>query len=73
MGTLKITITTYNVGGRGTQATRRDPLFCALPTVQRVDADGSGHRQTVRAGQAEGPATPRNSDDHVPSNLDDQK
>jgi hypothetical protein len=61
--TLKVTITTSNTRG---QAARCDPLFCAPWIAQRVDADGPGHNWTIRAGQADGLAAPKSSDDHIP-------
>jgi hypothetical protein len=70
--TLKITITASNTGA-GTSRRPGVTPFCASWTVRRVDADGSRHRRTVRAGHAYGPAAPRSSDDNIPSNLDDQK
>ena len=71
--TLKVTITTSNAGGRRKQGTRCVHLFCASWTVRRTDADGLGHRRTVQIIPVDSPATPRNHDDHVPSNHDDQK
>ena len=71
--TLKVTITTSNVGGRRRQVTRRGSLFCASQTVWRIDVDGPGHHHIVQIIQADGPTTPRSRDDHVPSNHDDQK
>jgi hypothetical protein len=71
--TLKVTITTSNTGGRCKQGTRHIHLFCALQTVRRIDANGPGHRRKVQIIPVDGSATPRNDDDHVPSNHDDQK
>jgi hypothetical protein len=71
--TSKVTITTFNAGGRRKQETRRRHLFCTSRTVRRTDADGLGHRRTVQIIPVDSPATPRNHDDHVPSNHDDQK
>jgi hypothetical protein len=64
--TLKVTITTSNTRGHaqaGSQA--RAPIL-------RI-SDGPGHHRTVRIIPADGPATPWNHDDHVPSNHDDHK
>jgi hypothetical protein len=71
--TLKLTITTSNAEGRRKQGTRRVYLFCASRIVRRIDADGLGHRRTIHTIPVDGPAMPRNHDDHVPSNRDDQK
>jgi hypothetical protein len=72
--TLKVTITTSNAGGQaqaGSQA-RAPVLHIADGTTHR-HADGPGHRRTVRIIPTDGPTTPKNHDDHVPSNHDDQK
>jgi hypothetical protein len=71
--TLKFTITTSNVGGKRRHVTRCGYLFYTSLTVRRTDADGLGHRRTVRIIPADGPATPRNHGDHIPSTHDDQK
>jgi hypothetical protein len=71
--TLKVTITTSSVGDRRRQVARHEPLFGASQTVQGINTDGSGHHRTAWVIQADGPATRRSCDDHVPSNNDDQK
>jgi hypothetical protein len=73
--TLKVTITSSNIGGsfRHRQETRCEHLFCASRTVLHTDADGSGHHRTVWIIPANSPATPRNHNNHVPSNHNDQK
>jgi hypothetical protein len=71
--TLKVTITTSNVGGRCKQGTRRVHLFCASRTIRRIDTDGLGHRRKVHTIPVDGSAAPRNHDDHVPSTHNDQK
>jgi hypothetical protein len=71
--TLKVTITTSNAGGRCKQGTRRIHLFCASQMVRRIDVNGPGHHQKVQTILVDGSATPRNHDDHVPSDHDDQK
>jgi hypothetical protein len=71
--TLKVTITTSNAGGQVQAGSQARPLFCASRTVRRIDVNGMGHHRTVLIFLADGPATPRSSDDHEPSSLNDQK
>jgi hypothetical protein len=71
--TLKVTITTSGIGGQAqTREHVREPIL-------RI-TDGSVPRHgwsvtspDVRSVPADGPTTPRNHGDHVPSNHDDQK
>jgi hypothetical protein len=71
--TLKVTITTSNAEGRCRQVARHESLSYASWTVRHIDTDGLGHRRIVRIIPADGSATPRSQDDHVPSNHDDQE
>jgi hypothetical protein len=71
--TLKFTITTSNARSKRRHVTRCEYLFYTSRTVRRTDADGPGHRRTVRIIPADGPAMPRNHGDHIPSTHDDQK
>jgi hypothetical protein len=68
---LRVTITTSNAGGRRKQGTRRVHLFCASQTVRRIDVDGLGHRRKVQTIPVDDSTTPRNHDDHIPSNRND--
>jgi hypothetical protein len=71
--TLKVTITTSNTGGQVQARDRRIHLFCASQTVRRIDVNGPGHLRKVQTIPVASSETPRNHDDHVPSNHDDQK
>jgi hypothetical protein len=78
--TLKVTITNSGTGGQvQTRGHAQEPILRIAdgPVPRRgrsrTSPDGPGHRQTVRSVPADGPATPRNQGDHVPSNHNDQK
>jgi hypothetical protein len=71
--TLKVTITTSNVGGKHRQEVGHGNLFCASRAVRCPGTDGLKHRRTVRGIPANGPATLRSHNDRVPSNHNDQR
>jgi hypothetical protein len=76
--TLKITIMASNARRQAREGA--SPYFAhrwwsgmQAQTVWYTAGQSSAQTQTVRAGQADSPATPRNNDDHIPLNLDDRK